>query len=70
MSETGKKSASNAEEAVSTETLQKLKRRARRDRAPSTRKDAALLNAQVHQVTVQGMPVSLPWLSFMARRDG
>jgi hypothetical protein len=68
MSERGKKIADAQEQSA--ETLQKLKRRARRDRAPSTRKDAALLNAQVHQVTVQGMPVSLPWLSFMARRDG
>jgi hypothetical protein len=68
MSETGKKIADAQEESPG--TLQKLKRRARRDRAPSTRKDTALLNAQVHQVTVQGMPVSLPWLSFMARRDG
>jgi len=51
-------------------TEQKLKRRRKRERFLSARKDDALLGSQVHQVTVQGMQVSLPYLSFMARREG
>jgi hypothetical protein len=58
------------EEPVSTETTQKLKRRQKRERGISARKDNLLLDPQVHQVTVQGMQVSLPWLRFMAPRDG
>lgn len=69
MSEVIKKSAGDVPEAISAATLEKLKRRARRERAASKRKDDPFQNSQVHQVTVQGMPVSLPWLSFMARRE-
>jgi hypothetical protein len=46
------------------------KRRQKRERSHSPRKEDAFLSSQVHQVTVQGMQVSLPWLRFMAPRDG
>jgi hypothetical protein len=69
MSDLTKKSAADAHEVVSAASLEKLKRRGRRERTTASRRDDLLANAQVHQVTVQGMPVSLPWLSFMARRD-
>jgi hypothetical protein len=58
------------QEAVSAETTQKLKRRQKRERGHSARKDSLMLDLQVHQVTIQGMQVSLPWLRFMAPRDG
>lgn len=57
------------EDTVSMTNRQKLKRR-HKERSPSSRKDDPLLHSQVHRVTVQGMQVSLPWLSFMARREG
>ncbi len=56
------------DELVSATTAQK--RRQKRERAHSPRKEDAFRTSQVHQVTVQGMQVSLPWLRFMAPRDG
>jgi hypothetical protein len=70
MAEVTKNSASETPNAVSVTTHQKLRRRRTKERSPSSRKDDLLLTSQVHQVTVQGMQVSLPWLRFMAPRDG
>jgi hypothetical protein len=70
MTEVTKNSASEPRDPVSATPHQKPGRRPKKERSLSSRKDDLLLNAQVHQVTVQGMQVSLPWLRFMARREG
>ena len=67
MTEATKNSASEIRNSLSA-TRQKLKRRQKRT-LPAGKEDSAL-GSQVHQVTVQGMQVSLPWLRFMARREG
>jgi hypothetical protein len=70
MTEAIKSSATEIQEATSAAVQQKLRRRQKKQRSLSSRRDDLHLNTQIHQVMVQGMQVSLPWLSFMARRDG